>query len=160
MSDFVSKTILTAAQLNAKFNSLGYRGTLSTLTPKIAGSASGISGDFTGKFVAVLNAVCLVQIQLSFSSIGSNAGDLTIDIDGTNLFNGGALTAQQVQVVNVARLSGTRFPINTPLTCIVQGKTMRVLSSQYNGNPNRVLTNQDLRNDSYFEFSGAYLTGN
>lgn len=161
MTPFVAKTVLTADALNNAFNSIGYQGAL-TVSPKINGSTAGITGTFAGKFVQILNVVCLVQIQLSFSAIGSGVGDLTIDIDGgTNLYNASSLTTQNVGVVNVARMSGsTKTPINTTLFGIVQSKTMRIISSQYNGNATRVLNNTDLTATSYFELAGTYITGN
>lgn len=156
---FTANQVLRAADLEARFNSIGYRGDL-TVTPMINGSTSGISGTFLGKFVAILNAICVLEVQLSFTSIGSNAGDLTILLDGTNFFNAGPLTSGPINVVNVARLSGsTKTPINTHLYGIVQNKTIRVLSSQYNGNATRVLTNADLTATSYFELAGSYITG-
>lgn len=159
MANFVAKQVLTAAALNEAINSLGTRGTLS-VSPKINGSASGISGDFSGAFCSFANAITAIQIKCSFTSIGSNSGELSIDIDTSGFFNAGSLTSQSMGVSNVARLSGVRLPINTALFGIIQGKNIRVLSSQYNGNPNRVLTNQDLSNTSYFELSAAYITGN
>ena len=156
---FTDGQTLHAADLESRFNSIGYRGDL-TVTPMINGSTSGISGTFQGKFVAILNAICNVQIQLSFTAIGSNAGDLTIDLAAANFFNGGTLTSQCINVVNVARLSGVRFGTNIPLDAIVQGKTIRILASQYNSVSGRVFNNTDLTATSYFELSGSYITGN
>lgn len=158
MADFVAKSILTAAALNAKFNSFGYRGDITTISARFGGGNAGITGAFTGKFIAVLNAICTVQIQLSFTSIGSSVGDFTLDLDGTNFFTSGTFISQRIDVVNVQAMSGARYPRDTPLYGIIQAKQIRLLASQYSGTTGRVLNNTDFTNASYLELAGTYIT--
>lgn len=157
MSNFLAKTVLTADGLNGEFAKLAYRGVLA-VSPKINGSATGVTGTFAGTFVTAFNAITTVQITLDFTSLGTGVGDLNIDVDGTNFFTSGTNSAQSINITNVRGLSGTVHPRDTPLFGIIQGKSIRILASQYATTTNRVLNQGDLTSVSHLELAGTFIS--